>query len=235
MARVSRIADQSRPGASPGPELPGARWLRRPFLWRSGLAPHSRSGRAGRGGAGLSESCGWPDRAVAPPGWASEGEHGPPTATQLELEGGGPWSPRAPRLNRDKPGPPLLAGRALVETAAGSAGGESRAVPAKRRPAGRPGSDQCVGTASAHACARRVGPGRRFPRLCYARRAYRAGRASLAPAAQGPFFHGCAGLPRHVPVPGNFSLPSESARRLGQERTCFGAAAADVCLGEGCR
>jgi hypothetical protein len=212
--------------ASPGPELPGARWLRRPFLWRSGLAPHSRSGRAGRGGAGLSESCGWPDRAVAPPGWASEGEHGPPTATQ----GGGPWSPRAPRLNINRarrywPGEPWWK--------------PQRAVPGVKveryLPSDGPRAALGRTSASAHACARRVGPGRRFPRLCYARRAYRAGRASLAPAAQGPFFHGCAGLPRHVPVPGNFSLPSESARRLGQERTCFGAAAADVCLGEGCR
>ncbi len=81
--------------ASPGPELPGARWLRRVADRYFCAAVGAPLGEWR--GAWLSESCGCPGGRGAPR--LGFGGHGPPTATR----GGGPWSRRAPRLIGTEP------------------------------------------------------------------------------------------------------------------------------------
>ncbi len=150
--------------------------------------------------------------AVALPGWAS-GD----TGRQLPLKAAARGVQGRPVLS--EPGPPLLAGRALVETAASSAGGESRAVPANRRPTGRPGSDQCVRILMicVSVCSAR-GAAPPTALLCQAcLPGDRAGRASLATAAQGPFFHGCASL--HVPGSRYLRRGGRVGREPAAERT----------------
>ncbi len=140
--------------------------------------------------------------AVALPGWAS-GD----TGCQLPLKAAASGVRGRPILT--EPGPPLLAGRALVETAAGRAGGESRAVPAKRRPAGRPGSDRCI---RACVCSAR-GATPPTALLC---RACLLGRAAPPNDSRSG-----AVLSRVRKLACTwFTLPS--ARRTGQIRTCFG-------------
>jgi hypothetical protein len=120
--------------ASPGPDLHRARWLRRLLCgaavgaplgeWLGGTVLGSPSLAAGRA-------------AVAPPGWAS-GD----TGRQLPLKATSRGVRGRPILT--EPGTPLLAGRALLETRAGRARGESRAVPVNQQPMGRPGSERCI-------------------------------------------------------------------------------------------
>jgi hypothetical protein len=117
---------------------------------------------AGRYGAGLSESCGgWPGGRGAPR-LGFGGHAGPPTATQLGKAAARGVRGRPILSSEPARGPPLLAGRApVMETAVGRAGGENRAAALDR-----------TGAFAHDACARRVG--RRPPRPCFARRAYRA-------------------------------------------------------------
>ena len=165
--------------ASPGPELPGARWLRRPCFgaavgaplgeWRGWTKPGSPSRAAG-----------W--TALAPPGWASWD-----TGRQLATQGGDPWSPRAPRLSRKRarhygPGGPHWKPRL------GRARGENRAAPAEQRPAGHPGTGR---SARLHVCLARGAP---FPTASLGQACLPDRTRPLSVASHGPLLHGCASL-----------------------------------------
>jgi hypothetical protein len=165
--------------ASPGPELPGARWLRRPCFgaavgaplgeWRGWTKPGSPNRAAG-----------W--TALAPPGWASWD-----TGRQLAIQGGDPWSPRAPRLSgkrarRYGPGGPHWKPRL------GRARGENRAAPAEQQPAGHPGTGR---SARLHVCLAR---GATFPTASLGQACLPDRTRPLSVASHGPLLHGCASL-----------------------------------------
>jgi hypothetical protein len=108
------------------------------------------------------------------------------------IQGCGPWSPRAPHF-REKPGPPLRAGRALLNS--------RRAVPGVKAD----GACRAVacwlhwGCTLFHVSARRVE--NRSPRPCLARRAYWTGR--------GPF---------PLPLTGRFSTGARAHSHLASGR-----------------
>ncbi len=148
-------ADRDVP-ASPGPDLPGTRWLRRPLSgaavgaplgareWRGGTVPGSPSRAAGRA-------------AVAPPGWGT-GD----TGRQLPLKA----AARASGVR----GRPILTARNLARRywPGEPWWKQRRAVPGVKAerclPNGGPQAALDRTSASAQSCALRVG--RRPPRPC---------------------------------------------------------------------
>jgi hypothetical protein len=134
-----------------------------------------------------SRVAGW--AALAPPGWGSWD-----TGRQLATQGGGPWSPRAPRLNRNRahhygPGGPYWKPRL------GGARGEITRYLLNSSLRAALG----LGDSPVIMSAQRVG--RRPPRLCLARRAYWTG--------QGPF---------PMPLTGRFSTGAQACSYLASGR-----------------
>lgn len=154
--------------------------------WRAGTLPGSPSRATGLA-------------ALAPPGWAQWD-----TGRQLATQGGGPWSPRAPHLNRT--GPTVTVGAGPAETEAGHARGESKWYLSNSSPP----ATLALGTAPVISCARRVGS--HPPRPCLAKRAYRTGR--------GPF---------PSPLTGRFSTGAQACSYLLQKSPCAADPARSCC------
>jgi hypothetical protein len=180
--------------------------LGQPVLARSYLGPAGCAGRyyGAAVGAPLGEwrsralpgspsrAAGW--AALAPPGWASWD-----TGRQLATQGGDPWSPRAPRLSRNQarrygPGGPYWKPRLSgpgVKTVRYLLNGSPRAALG-------------LGDSPVVVSAQRVG--RRPPRPCLARRAYR--------TRPGPF---------PMPLTGRFSTGAQASSYLASDRPWRGA------------
>ena len=159
--------------------------------WRSRALPGSPSRAAG-----------W--AALAPPGWASWD-----TGRQLATQGGGPWSPRAPRLNRSGP---AITGRV---SPIGNRGWAGPGVKTARHLLNSSLlATLGLGAAPVFTCARRVE--HRSPRPRLARRAYRAGR--------GPF---------PLPLTGRFSTGAQACSYLTSGRPWRGASCTYLFAGLG--